>query len=69
MDKLKMQSTNLVEDNIGKLAELFPNCITEIRSAKGELKKQSISICCARSFRLSLSKAPGTLSAELAREA
>ncbi|HCL3923599.1 TPA: site-specific DNA-methyltransferase, partial [Pseudomonas aeruginosa] len=39
MDKLKMQSTNLVEDNIGKLAELFPNCITEIRSAKGELKK------------------------------
>ena len=39
MDKLKMHSPNLTEANIAKLAELFPNCITEARSAKGELKK------------------------------
>lgn len=31
MEKLKMQSTNLVEDNIEKIAALFPSCITEIR--------------------------------------
>ena len=29
MDKLKMTSENLVERNIEKIAELFPNCITE----------------------------------------
>jgi adenine-specific DNA-methyltransferase len=39
MDKLKMHSPNLTEANIAKLAELFPNCITESRDAKGELKK------------------------------
>lgn len=39
MDKLKMHSPNLAEANIAKLAELFPNCITEARDAKGELKK------------------------------
>ena len=38
MDKLKMHSPNLTEANIAKLAELFPNCITEARDAKGELK-------------------------------
>ncbi|WP_286978896.1 site-specific DNA-methyltransferase [Pseudomonas sp.] len=39
MDKLKMHSPNLTEANIAKLAELFPNCITEGRDAKGEVKK------------------------------
>ncbi len=39
MDKLKMRSPNLTEANIAKLAELFPNCITEAHDAKGELKK------------------------------
>lgn len=39
MDKLKMHSPNLTEANIAKLAELFPNCITEARDAQGELKK------------------------------
>jgi adenine-specific DNA-methyltransferase len=38
MDKLKMHSPNLTEANIAKLAELFPNCITEARDTKGELK-------------------------------
>jgi adenine-specific DNA-methyltransferase len=39
MDKLKMHSPDLTEANIAKLAELFPNCVTEARDAKGELKK------------------------------
>ena len=29
MDSLKMQSPNLVDANIEKIAALFPNCITE----------------------------------------
>jgi len=39
MDKLKMHSPDLIEANIAKLAELFPNCVTEARDAKGELKQ------------------------------
>jgi len=39
MDKLKMHSPNLTDANIAKLAELFPNCITEARDAKGKVKK------------------------------
>ena len=29
MDKLKMHSPNKVDENIRKIGELFPNCITE----------------------------------------
>jgi len=39
MDKLKMHSPDLIETNIARLAELFPNCVTEARDAKGELKQ------------------------------
>ena len=39
MDKLKMHSPDLTVANIAKLAELFPNCVTEARDAKGELKQ------------------------------
>jgi adenine-specific DNA-methyltransferase len=31
MDKLKMHSPDLIEANIARLAELFPNCVTEAR--------------------------------------
>jgi adenine-specific DNA-methyltransferase len=39
MQKLKMHSPDLIEANIAKLAELFPNCVTEAQDSKGELKK------------------------------
>jgi adenine-specific DNA-methyltransferase len=39
MDKLKMHSPDLIEANIARLAELFPNCVTEAHDAKGELKQ------------------------------
>lgn len=29
MDKMKMESVNMTLQNIDKIAELFPNCITE----------------------------------------
>ena len=31
MDKLKMQTLDGVQDNISKIAELFPECVTEAR--------------------------------------
>lgn len=34
-----MHSPNLTEENIARLAELFPNCVTESREEKGILKK------------------------------
>lgn len=39
MDKLKMHSPNLMEGNIAKLAELFPNCVTESTNGNGQLEK------------------------------
>lgn len=39
MDKLKMHSPNLVEQNIEKLAALFPNCVTEAKGEDGGLKQ------------------------------
>ena len=39
MEKLKMHSPNITEANIEKLAELFPNCVTEAKDDKGNLKK------------------------------
>lgn len=39
MDKLKMHSPNLTAANVDKLAELFPNCITETRDESGKLKR------------------------------
>jgi adenine-specific DNA-methyltransferase len=39
MDSLKMQTPNLVEANIEKIAALFPNCITEDRDENGSVRR------------------------------
>lgn len=39
MDKLKMQTPDLTDKNIERIAELFPNVITETRDENGTLKK------------------------------
>lgn len=39
MDKLDMQSKNLVDENIEKIAKLFPNCITEGKDENGKLTR------------------------------
>lgn len=39
MDNLKMQSPNLVDANIDKIAALFPNCITEDQDEKGTVRR------------------------------
>lgn len=39
MEKMKMETPNLTDQNIEKIAELFPNCITEGKDENGQLKK------------------------------
>ena len=39
MEKMRMESPDLTAQNVEKIAVLFPNCITETRDAKGNLKK------------------------------
>lgn len=39
MDKMRMESENIQQDNVAKIAALFPNCVTEERGEDGHLKK------------------------------
>ena len=36
MDKLNMQTTNIVDENIKRIGELFPNCLTERLNENGQ---------------------------------
>ena len=38
MEKLKMHSPNLVQDNIARIRELFPGCVTEAKDEDGNAK-------------------------------
>ncbi len=38
MDKPKMHSPNLTQDNIARIAELFPGCVTEAKGEDGSVK-------------------------------
>jgi adenine-specific DNA-methyltransferase len=38
MDKLKMHSPNLTQDNIARIGELFPGCVTEAKEEDGRVK-------------------------------
>lgn len=40
MKKLEMHSESLINENIAKLAELFPECVTEVVNENNELEKQ-----------------------------
>lgn len=39
MEKLKLHTPDLTAQNIEKIAALFPNCVTEAKDAKGNLKR------------------------------
>ncbi|UUZ69090.1 hypothetical protein LP416_04975 [Polaromonas sp. P2-4] len=39
MNKLKMHSPDLTQANIDKLAQLFPNCVSESMDANGKVKR------------------------------
>jgi adenine-specific DNA-methyltransferase len=38
MERLKMHSPHLAEDNVARIRELFPACVTEARGEDGSLK-------------------------------
>jgi adenine-specific DNA-methyltransferase len=38
MEKLKMHSPNIVQDNLQRIRQLFPGCVTEASSENGELR-------------------------------
>ena len=44
MEKLKMQTADGVQDNISRIAELFPECITEVSDKMGEAVRKPIRI-------------------------
>ena len=39
MDKMKFETPDLTSSNIEKIATLFPNCVTEMRTSDGKLKR------------------------------
>lgn len=39
MDKMRMESEDIQQENVKKIAALFPNCVTEARGEDGHLKK------------------------------
>lgn len=39
MDKMRMESEDIQQDNVVKIGAMFPNCITETRAEDGHLKK------------------------------
>ena len=38
MDKMKFETPDMTAENIEKIAELFPNCVTEMRDENGKIK-------------------------------
>ena len=38
MEKMKMHSPNLTQENVGRIRDLFPNCVTEARGEDGKLR-------------------------------
>jgi adenine-specific DNA-methyltransferase len=38
MQKLKMHTPDLTQDHIARIREAFPNCVTEARDGKDNLK-------------------------------
>ena len=38
MEKLKMHSPNLTDENIAKIRELFPGCVTEVKDENGDTR-------------------------------
>ena len=39
MDKLKLHSPDFTQENIAKVAELFPNCVVEAKDDKGKMTR------------------------------
>lgn len=42
MDKMKMESADITAQNVDKIAELFPNCITEMLDEEKSTQEKKI---------------------------
>jgi len=40
MDKMKMHSPNMTQENITRIRDLFPGCVTEARDESGQMKQE-----------------------------
>lgn len=64
MTKLKLHSPDFTQENIAKLAELFPNCVTEVTRLKdegGRMKDEKKPDSSALSLHPSAFKEPSSL--------
>ncbi len=43
MNKMKMHSPNLTQENIARIRELFPGCVTEIKDESRGMKAENLS--------------------------
>ncbi len=43
MEKMKMHSPNLTHENIARIRELFPGCVTEVKDEGGWMKAENLS--------------------------
>ena len=50
MDKMKFETPDMTAENIEKIAELFPNCVTEMRDENGKIKHGITLKCSNRCF-------------------
>ena len=41
MEKLNMQTTDVVDENIKRIGELFPNCFARLKPSKSALVQKS----------------------------
>ena len=39
MEKMKLETANVAANNVERIGELFPNCITESKDENGQLKR------------------------------
>lgn len=49
MEKLKMHSPDMTQENIEKIRSLFPGCVTEAADENGKVRLSWTSISCGKS--------------------
>jgi adenine-specific DNA-methyltransferase len=56
MEKLKMHSPNLTQDNVARIRDLFPGCVTEAQREDGSVRLAVDLTSCGKSWLSQLSK-------------
>lgn len=67
MEKLKMHSPDMTQENIARIRGLFPNCVTEAYDDNGEITlRVDFDLLRQELFRFACGRPAGTLSPGLA---